>query len=146
MMTRVTLIGAVTFLAIPITGYCGQTTATVETIVAHHLASAERGDVDSLMSDYAADAVLITPDTAITGKSAIRAVFERLVGGNSAPGGAPGVLRVQKQVFRGNVGYLLWVQHAGTPEEVHGSDTFFIRDGKIVAQTVVMLPIPSRQK
>jgi hypothetical protein len=33
-----------------------------------------------------------------------------------------------------------------TPEEVHGSDTFFVRDGKIVAQTVVMLKTPSPQK
>jgi hypothetical protein len=38
------------------------------------------------------------------------------------------------------------VQHAGTPDEVRGSDTFFIRDGKIVAQTVVMTPVASRQK
>jgi ketosteroid isomerase-like protein len=81
----------------------------VETIVAHHLAAAERGDVDSMMRDYAADAVLITPDTAITGKRAIRTVFQRLVGGNAAPGGSPGSLQVQTQVFRGNVGYLLWV-------------------------------------
>jgi ketosteroid isomerase-like protein len=145
MMTRVALIAAGAFIAIPITGYSGQSTANVATIVAHHLASAERGDVDSLMSDYAADAVLITPDTAIAGKSAIRAVFKRLVGGNSAPSGSAGALQVQKRVFKGNVGYLLWVQHAGTPAEVHGSDTFFIRDGKIVAQTVVMLTIPPRQ-
>jgi hypothetical protein len=55
-------------------------------------------------------------------------------------------LQVQKQVFKGNVGYLLWVQHAGTPQEVHGSDTFFIRAGKIVAQTVVMMAISPPQK
>jgi ketosteroid isomerase-like protein len=140
MMTRIALIAAA-FIAIPITGYSGQTTSTVKTIVAHHLASAERGDVDSLMADYAADAVLITPDTAITGRSAIRSVFQRLVGGNAAPGDSPGALQVQKQVFKGNVGYLLWVQHAGTAGEVRGSDTFFIRNGKIVAQTVVMVPV-----
>jgi ketosteroid isomerase-like protein len=139
MMNRVALV-ATACIAIPITGYSGQTTAIVETIVAHHLASAERGDVDSVMADYAADAVLITPDTAITGRSAIRAVFQRLVGGNSASGRPQGALQVQRQVFKGSVGYLLWVQHAGTPGEVRGSDTFFIRDGKIVAQTVVMLP------
>jgi len=145
MMSRVALM-VVASIAIPSCGYSGQTTPSVETIVAHHLASAERGDVESLIGDYAADAVLITPDTAIAGKSAIREVFQRLVGGTSAPGGAPGALQVQKRVFKGNVGYLLWVQHAGTPQEVHGSDTFLIRNGKIVAQTVVMLTIPSRQK
>jgi ketosteroid isomerase-like protein len=145
MMTRVTLVVAILFVVRPLTTFGGPTTSNVETIIAHHLASAQRGDVDSVMTDYAADAVLITPDTAITGKRAIRAVFQRLVGGNSAPGGSPGALRVQKQVFKGNVGYLLWVQHAGTPDEVHGSDTFFIRDGKIIAQTVAMLSVPSRQ-
>jgi ketosteroid isomerase-like protein len=141
MMSRVALIVAVVFFAGPVTGNCGPATAIVETIVAHHLASAQRGDVDSVMADYAADAVLITPDTAITGRSAIRAVFQRLVGGNAAPGDSPGALQVQKRVFKGNVGYLLWVQHAGTPDEVRGSDTFFIRNGKIVAQTVVMVPV-----
>jgi hypothetical protein len=40
MMARVALV-ATACIAIPITGYSGQTTATVETIVAHHLASAE---------------------------------------------------------------------------------------------------------
>jgi ketosteroid isomerase-like protein len=149
MTTRVMLIVAVVFLVRPLTGYSAPTTFDAETIVAHHLASAERGDVDSLMADYADKAVLITPDAAVTGKSAIRAVFQRLVGGNSAPGASQGALQVQKQVFKGNVGYLLWVQHAGTPEEVRGSDTFFIHDGKIVAQTVVMVPIstpPSGQR
>jgi ketosteroid isomerase-like protein len=140
MTSRVALIVGVVLYTMPLAGYSGQTSANVETIVAHHLASAERGDVDALMADYAADAVLITPDTAITGRSAIRAVFQRLVGGNSAPGSRQGALQVQKQVFKGSVGYLLWVQHAGTPDEVRGSDTFFIRDGKIIAQTVVMVP------
>jgi hypothetical protein len=102
--------------------------------------------VHSLMAEYATDTVLITPDTAIPGKSAIRAVFQRLVGGNSAADGSQAALQVQKQVFKGNLGYLLWVQHAGTPEEVHGSDTFFIRDRKIVAQTVAMVKIPSPQR
>jgi ketosteroid isomerase-like protein len=143
MMARATLIVAVVLILRPVTSFSGPSHSNLETIVAHHLAAAERGDVDSMMRDYAADAVLITPDTAITGKSAIRAVFQRLVGGNSAPGNSPGGLQVQKQVFKGNVGYLLWVQHAGTPEEVHGSDTFFVRDGKIIAQTVAMIPAPA---
>jgi ketosteroid isomerase-like protein len=144
MMTRITLAVAIVFVVKPLVSFSGPTTPNVETIITHHLAAAERGDVDSVMTDYAADAVLITPDTAITGKRAIRAVFQRLVGGNSAPGSSPGALQVQKQVFKGNVGYLLWVQHAGTPQEVHGSDTFFIRDGKIVAQTVAMLPASAK--
>jgi ketosteroid isomerase-like protein len=144
MMTRITLVVAIVFVVRPLVSFSGPTTANVETVITHHLAAAERGDVDSMMTDYAADAVLITPDTAITGKRAIRAVFQRLVGGNSAPGGSAGALQVQKQVFKRNVGYLLWVQHAGTPDEVHGSDTFFIRDGKIVAQTVAMIPASAR--
>jgi ketosteroid isomerase-like protein len=146
MMTRGTLTLAIVFMMSPLCCQAGATTPTADTIVAHHLASAARGDVDSLMADYAADAVLITPDTAIRGKAAIRAVFQRLVGGNSAPGGTQGALQVQKQVFKGNVGYLVWVQQAGTPDEVRGSDTFFFRNGKIVAQTVAMVSVSSLKK
>jgi ketosteroid isomerase-like protein len=138
MMARAALF-VVVLIIWPLTGLSGEKPADVATIVAHHLAAAERGDVDSMMRDYAPYAVLITPDTAITGKRAIRSVFQRLVGGNAGPGGSPAALQVQKQVFTGNVGYLLWVQHLGTPDEVHGSDTFIIREGQIVVQTVAMI-------
>jgi hypothetical protein len=146
MNCRFKLLVATLFSAAPLAGYTGPSTANLAKIIAHHLASAERGDVDALMADYAAGAVLITPDTAITGKPAIRAVFQRLVGGNSAAGGAQGALRVQKQVFEGEIGYLLWVQYAGTHDEVRGSDTFIFRGGKIIAQTVVTIPIAAIQK
>jgi hypothetical protein len=43
MMTRVTLIVAIVFVVRPLTGYSAPTTSKVETVVAHHLASAERG-------------------------------------------------------------------------------------------------------
>jgi ketosteroid isomerase-like protein len=138
---------ALAFLAVPLAGYAAPDTAVLAKIVAHHLSSAEHGGIEALMSDYAADAVLVTPDTSITGKPAIRAVFQRLVGGNaSAPGAQPGRLQVQKQVYEGNVGYLLWVQFAGTHDEVRGSDTFIFRNGKIVAQTVVTIPVASLQR
>jgi hypothetical protein len=144
MMTRITLVVAIAVVVRPLISFSGPTTPTVETIIAHHLAAAARGDVDSMMTDYAADAVLITPDTAITGKRAIRAVFQRLVGGNAAPGGSPGGIAGTEAGIQGKcwipiVGAAPWHTRRGTRFR-----HLFFRDGKIVAQTVAMLPASAR--
>jgi ketosteroid isomerase-like protein len=146
MRFRLILLSGMVFIAAPLADYAGPRTSNLAKVIAHHLASAEHGDIDALMADYAAGAVLITPDTAITGKAAIRAVFQRLVGGNSTAGSPQDALRVQKQVFEGDVAYLLWVQHAGPPAEVHGSDTFIFSGRKIMAQTVVIIPTAALQR
>jgi ketosteroid isomerase-like protein len=109
-----------------------------EQIVAHHLSAAASGDVAGLVADYADAAVVITPGGKTQGIAALRKMFEGIFGG--APGSqAP--LVVQQQFFTKEIGYIAWVQNAGKPEEVRGSDTFIVRKGKIVAQTVALVPM-----
>ena len=111
---------------------------TPEQIVAHHMAAAASGDVDGIIADYADTAVVITSGGVMRGTAALRKMFAGIFGG--APGSrAP--IEVQQKFFTREVGYIVWVQNAGKPEELRGSDTFVVRKGKIVAQTVMLVPM-----
>ncbi len=80
----------------------------------------------------------ISPGGITRGKEELRKLFTGLFGG--PPGSHPPLVR-QQQVYAGEIGYITWTQNAGTPEEVHGTDTFVVRDGRIVAQTVAIVAL-----
>ena len=103
---------------------------TTKAIVERHMAALAEGDVDTLMADYADDAVMISNMGGVTkGADAIRAVFS-----NIPAGGFAGV-EMTSEVYEDRVGYIVWK----TSGIALGSDTFVTNDDdKIVAQTVVM--------
>jgi hypothetical protein len=111
---------------------------TPEQIVAHHMAAAASGDVDGVVADYAATAVVFTPGGETRGTAALRKMFAGIFGG---PPGSRAPLEVQQKFFTKEIGYIVWVQNAGKPEELRGSDTFLVRKGKIVTQTVMLVPM-----
>jgi hypothetical protein len=41
---------------------------------------------------------------------------------------------------------LRWVQFAGTPQELSGTDVFVIRGGNVLSQAVLLNPRPPRSK
>jgi ketosteroid isomerase-like protein len=108
-----------------------------EQIVAHHMASAAKGDVDGIVADYADNAVIISPAGKTQGKADIRKMFAGIFGGP----GPHAAMDVKQQFYTREIGYVAWVQSAGKPEELHGSDTFVVRKGKIIAQTVALVPM-----
>lgn len=101
-------------------------------ILDHHLKSFGEGDLKGILSDYAPGAVLFTSDGPLKGIDEIRPLFQALI----AEFGKPGAVFSMKQQFvEGDYAYILWV--AETAENVYelGTDTFVVRDGKIVAQS-----------
>lgn len=96
-------------------------------VLQHHAAALAAGDLDEIMVDYADDAVFISDDSGIlAGAAAIREHF-------STPSGladiTPTVLHVH-----GDYLYVCW-----TADGVRlGTDTFVVRDGRIVFQTVAI--------
>jgi hypothetical protein len=90
------------------------------------------GDVDAIMADFAADAVLITPDGTLHGQAQIRPVFETFVTQILPPGST---LNIVPQIVEGDIAYLLWAGESADYRIPWGTDTFVIRAGKIVAQT-----------
>jgi ketosteroid isomerase-like protein len=101
-------------------------------VLDHHLKCFDEGDLKGVLSDYAPGAILFTPDGPLRGPDAIRPLFQSLM----AEFGKPGATFNMKQQFvEGDHAYILWT--AETADNVYelATDTFTVRDGKIVAQS-----------
>jgi len=132
------LFALVLFAMAPIIALGDAAPGTPQQIVAHHMAAAAKGDVDGIVADYADTAVMFTPGGETRGKAALRKMFAGIFGG---PPGSRAPLEVRQQFYTKEIGYIVWVQNEGKPEEMRGSDTFLVRKGKIVTQTVMLVPM-----
>ena len=84
------------------------------------------------MSDYDEDAVMIMTDgTTLRGKAEIRSGFESLLA-DLPPGST---MEVSKQIVEGEIAYIVWSGESEKLRIPFATDTFVVRDGKIVAQT-----------
>lgn len=101
-------------------------------VIDHHLKCFGEGDLKGVLSDYAPGAVLFTPDKPLRGADAIRPLFQAMIAEFGKPGA---VFSMRHQSIEGNYAYILWT--AETAENVYelGTDTFVVRDGKIVVQS-----------
>ena len=106
--------------------------ALTKNVLDHHLKCFGEGDLEGILSDYALGAVLFTPNGPLKGADAIRPLFQAMI----AEFGKPGATFSMKQYsVEGDYAYILWT--AETADNVYevGTDTFVVRDGKIVAQS-----------
>ena len=101
-------------------------TQETERVVQHHIDALKAGDLDDVMSDYAADAVIIAGDSVMEGDG-IRSLFEGAIAS-----GVFASVEVTAQKAHGEVSFLAFTIPGVIP---YGCDTFVVRDGKIVAQT-----------
>jgi ketosteroid isomerase-like protein len=107
------------------------TTRTPQEVFQHHAETLIAGDIDGIVSDYADDAVFITPDGVRHGKDGVREGFEKLLGDvPSAEWDVP------TQIFEGDLLFIEWSATAQDTRVEDGIDTFVFRDGEIRAQTV----------
>ncbi|HZW88161.1 MAG TPA: nuclear transport factor 2 family protein [Myxococcaceae bacterium] len=103
---------------------------TTEAVIRNHLRAATIG-VDALLEDYTDESVLITHDATYRGPAEIRGFFTALLGVLPA-GFFETSMKVTRQVFVGDLGYILW---EGKPIVSQATDTFVVRNGKILFQT-----------
>ena len=99
-------------------------------ILLHHWQAFGGGDVEAIMAD---DAALITPEGTLKGLAQIRSLFAKIFA-NMFPAGKTS-LNLTKQVVEGEIAYILWSGNSTFYNAPFATDTFVIRDGKIVAQT-----------
>ena len=106
--------------------------ASTKEVLDHHLKCFADRDLTGVLSDYAPGAVLFTRDRPLRGADAIRPLFEAMIAEFSRPGAR---FTMEQQFVEGDYGYILWT--AETAENVYemGTDTFVVRDGRIVAQS-----------
>ena len=112
---------------------------TTQQILEHHLTSFGKGDLEGILSDYTEKSLLITPDGIMRGPGELRPFFETFFAEFAKPGAS---FEMKKQIVEGETAYIVW--SAETADNVYelASDTFVIRDGKIVTQTLAAKVVP----
>lgn len=114
---------------------------TTQAVLNNHLTSFARRNLDGILSDYAPSALLFTPDGPLTGVHAIRPLFEGLLAEFAKPVAS---FELRHQTIDGDYAYILWA--AETADNVYewATDTFVVRNGKIVAQSFAAKIAPRR--
>lgn len=112
-------------------------------VLDHHVANMKSGDLEAVLSDYAPDAVIVTPAGMVSpngvfiGKDT-RKLFTALTAKDSLPGNK--TMETKYEPLSADTTLMRWVQFKGTAKEVSGYDIFVIRGGKVVFQTVTVNP------
>src|SRR5262245_30663585 len=101
-------------------------------VVDHHLQSFGERDLKGILSDYAPDAVLFTPDGPLRGVDAIRSLFQAMLVEFGKPGAA---FSLKQQSVDGDYAYILWTAESADSVYELATDTFVVRDGRIVVQS-----------
>ena len=104
-------------------------TMSTEAVLQNHLRAARIG-VDAIMQDYTDHSVLVTHDSTYRGLVEIRRFFTVLF--KELPEGFFDALKMNRQEIVGEVAYILWERK---PIISQATDTFVVRDGKILVQT-----------
>lgn len=105
---------------------------SAEQLLVLHLQRFGSGDIEGLMSEYAADVVFITRDKVLHGPAEVRPLLEAMIAEFSQPGVSFELLARRTE---GDYAYITWT--AETPQHHYalGSDTFVVRNGQIVMQS-----------
>ncbi|HET7323642.1 MAG TPA: nuclear transport factor 2 family protein [Halococcus sp.] len=113
---------------------------TTDEILDHHLTAFGEQDIDGTMEDYTDDSVVITQSGTYRGLDAISEWFEDELFTEFAK---PDVsFSLDERTVEDEYAYIVW--HAETPDNEYefATDTFVIRDGNIVAQTLGAVVTP----
>src|SRR6476660_3543144 len=102
------------------------TTRTPQEVFQHHAEVLIAGDLEGIVSDYADDAVFITPSGTLHGKDGVREGFTKLLADVPDAEWA-----VPTQIFEGDVLFIEGSAHSEKTKAEDGIDTFVFRDGLI---------------
>jgi len=102
---------------------------TTEDVIQNHLRSATIG-VDAILRDYTDRSILITDAATYRGLAEIRQFFTTLL--HALPVGFFDALKLNRQEIVGEVAYIHWERKPWFPL---ATDTFVVRNGKILIQT-----------
>ncbi len=104
--------------------------STTEAVLAHHLKAIGENNLDDLLSDYSADAVVFAPNGVFKGTEQLRGFFSEALKMLSPE--VMATLKIERQAIEGEFAFLFW---SAAPTIVMAQDTFCVRDGKIVMQS-----------
>jgi len=114
-------------------------------VLERHLKCLSAGDLAGFLADYAPDAVVFRPvgfagaGGAAKGRAEYSPVFSALFKEFAKPGAR---FEIRQQEIEGDYAYIIW--EAETADNIYepGSDTYVIKDGKIIFQSFVGKIVP----
>lgn len=101
-------------------------------VLDHHWEAFKNNDLEETMKDYTEESVLITPNATYNGLDEIRTNF---VNAFKVFPKDSSTFTLDKSIVVKDVGYILWKSKTPTFNLTYGTDTFIIREGKIIRQT-----------
>jgi len=101
-------------------------------VLDRHLKSFAEHDLDGVLADYSSDAVLFVPTGPLKGPDAIKPLFQSLISEFRKPGAS---FTLQQRSIEGDHAYIVWTAETADNSYELATDTFVVRDGKIVAQS-----------
>ena len=101
-------------------------------VLEHHWRAFKENDLDAVMADYTEESILITPDSTYVGLDAIR---ENFINAFVAFPKDQDPLQLKKTIIEKDVAYIIWQANTSAFDLTFATDTFIIRNGKIIRQT-----------
>ena len=106
-------------------------TRTPQEVFRDHAKAMSSRDLETIVSDYADDAVFITRNGVLHGKDGVREGFTRIFRDLPEP-----TFDVRTRILEGDTLFLEWTATSAASRADDGAETFRARDGQIVLQTV----------
>jgi ketosteroid isomerase-like protein len=110
-------------------------------VLNRHLKSFAENDVEAVLADYSPDAVLFVPGGPLKGPNEIKPLFQALVSEFRKPGSS---FTMQQRHIEGEHAYILWTAETADNSYEFATDTFVVRNGKIVVQSFAAQIKPKR--
>lgn len=105
---------------------------TTRQVLDRHWETFGNNDLEGVMADYDESSVLITPDRMYVGLDEIRQNF---VNAFTVFPKDSTIMTLQHSVVKDDLAYIIWSANAPVVKLEYGTDTFIVRNGKIVRQT-----------
>ena len=113
--------------------------ASTQEVLDHHLQAFGGGDLDGILEDFTDQSIIITPDGVCRNRKEMSEFFSALFADFAKPGMS---FSMEQQVVEGEIAYIKWSAETADNTYDLGTDTFLIRDGKIVTQTYAAKTTP----
>ncbi len=105
---------------------------TTAEVVEHHNHFLQSGDLEETLLDYDENSVIINMGGVVKGMDAIRAFFEDDINNCFPP---ETTYETLQYYVHDDLGYVVWTAESPFYSVPYGTDTFYVKNGKILRQT-----------
>lgn len=105
-----------------------------EAVISRHLQSIMSKNVDEVLKDYTDESFLLTQNGPVRGLAQLRSFFEAFIAGLTPE--VMGNLQITRLDYEGEAAYIVF---SAPPLASLGTDTFIVRNDKIVIQSFTVL-------